>query len=109
MGDAKADLALIGRRAHGAEDLVVERDQPLRMGEQPLAVRPQRQATVMTFEQLGAEQFLEPLELLADRRLRYVEQRCCAGHAAGLDHRHEGAQQRGIDVAVHGLRILRLR
>jgi hypothetical protein len=79
------------------------------MGEQPLAIRPQRQATVMAFEQLGTEQFLEPLELLADRRLRQVEQRRGGGHAARLDHRHEGAQQRGVDVAVHGSSILCLR
>ena len=76
------------------------------MGQQPLAVGPQRQPPVVTLEQLGAEQFLQPLELLADRGLGQVEEGGCSGHAAGLDHRHEGAQQRGIDVAVHGARSL---
>jgi len=71
------------------------------MGEQPLAVRAQRQAPMMALEQLDAEQLLEPLELLADRGLRQVEERGGAGDAAGLDHGHEGAQQSRIDVAVH--------
>jgi hypothetical protein len=73
------------------------------MGQEPLAVRPQRQAPVVTLEQLGAEQVLKPLELLADRRLGQVEQRSGARHAAGLDHGDESAQQRGVDVAVHGM------
>jgi hypothetical protein len=71
------------------------------MGQKPLAVRLQRQAPVMALEQLCAEQLLEALELLADRGLGEVEERRGARHAAGLDHRHEGAQERGVDVAVH--------
>jgi hypothetical protein len=99
---AQAHLALVGGSAHGAEHLVVERDQPVGMGQKPLAVRLQRQAPVMALEQLGAEQLLQPLELLADRGLGQVEERRGSRHAAGLDHGHEGAQERSVDVAVHG-------
>ena len=102
MWDAETHLALVGRRAHGAPDLVVERDELVRMSQQPLAVRAQRQALVVTLEQLRSEQFLEPFDLLAHRRLGPVQQRRRRGHAAGLDHGHEGAQQRGVDVAMHG-------
>ena len=56
----------------------------------------------MPLEQLGAEHLLEPLDLLADGRLREVEQAGGARHAARLDDGNEGAQQGDIDVATHG-------
>ena len=56
----------------------------------------------MPLEQLGAEHLLEALDLLADGRLREVEQVGGARDAARLDDGNEGAQQGDIDVATHG-------
>ena len=56
----------------------------------------------MPLEQLGAEHLLQSFDLLADGRLREVEQAGGARHAARLDDGNEGTQQGDIDVAAHG-------
>jgi hypothetical protein len=103
MRHAEAHLAFVGRRTHGAPHLVVERDHALCVCHQPLTIGLEGKPLVMALEQLRTEHLLQALDLLADGRLREVEQPGGARHAARLDDGDEGAQQGDIDVAAHGL------
>ena len=102
MRHAEPHLSGIGGPAHGTPNLLVERDQPLSVADQPLAVGLEGEALVVALEQLGVEQLLQPLQLLADGRLRQVEDLRGSRHAARLDDGYEGAQQGDVDVASHG-------
>ena len=72
------------------------------MGDQALAVGLEHEPLVVALEQLRAEQLLQALELLADGRLREVQERGGARDAAPLHDGHEGAQEGDVDVAAHG-------
>ena len=76
-----------------------ERQQPPRIGQQPLAGFRRRHVLRRPIEQRPADIVLQPLDLLADGRLGAVDALPGAGEAAGVDHRDETAQQLQIEHA----------
>ena len=88
-------------RLHDLHGLIVERQNLVRVGNQPHAVGGHRFLTALLFEQCTPHLLFESLHLLGDRGLR-------ASHARGgrrkglvLRYRHESAQQIDIQIS-HG-------
>jgi hypothetical protein len=86
---------------HRRPDLVVDRQHPLGARQQPLAGRGQRHPLPVAHEQRCAQAVLQPLQLLAHRRLGQVQRHRRPGDAARLGDRHEAPQQRRVDVPRH--------
>jgi hypothetical protein len=90
---------------HGARhlgpDLVVEGEQALGLAEEPLARAREAQASPVAGEERMPELVFQPLDLLAYRGLREIEDVGGGGHARRLGHGHEGTQERGVEVAAH--------
>src|SRR5262249_35019405 len=72
-----------------------------RVGEEALALFGRRRLLAVPMQQWVAERVLEPLDLLAHRRLRAMHALAGAGEAAGVDHRHKAAEKLQIE---HGSR-----
>ena len=81
-------------RAQVGARFVVELEQLVRIGEQRLAMRRQLGPAEISLEELAADELFEPSELKADGGLRPVEALSDARHAAFLDQKNEGSQQR---------------
>lgn len=79
--------------------MIVEREQLLGVGNEPLARGCRREGPVRAVEKLRAEQLLQTLDLLADRGLRQIEQAGGLRDTAGLDDGDEGSEQTNVDVA----------
>ena len=93
VGHAEPHLALERRPPHVRQQLVGLAHQPLRLRQQPLASRGQHQPAADPLEQAAVEHLLQPLDLLAGRRLAHVERRRGRRDAAAVDHGEEGAQE----------------
>ncbi len=97
LGDAEPDRAFAVRLAQHVARLLGQREQTARVGQQPLAGLGRAHSLAVAMQQHLADVFLQPLDLLADGRLGAVDACAGPGEAAGLDHRHEAAQQLEIE------------
>ncbi len=95
--DAKRPARL---RPAQQQNLVIHRQDALRIAEHELALSSQAQARFC--EELGPHQVLQALYLRADRGLREVERVACLGEAPELGDGGERAQQldRNVDLVV---------
>ena len=96
LGDAEPDRAFAFVAQHVAR-LFGKREQPPRIGQQAFAGLGGADVLAVTVQQHLADILLQPLDLLADGRLRAVDALARAGKAAGLDHRDEAAQKLQIE------------
>jgi hypothetical protein len=69
--------------------------------QQALPGRGHAQASPFTFKQGGAEQLLQPLDLLADRALGQVKGIRRRRHAGAIRYGDKGPEQGEIEVASH--------
>jgi hypothetical protein len=53
-------------------------------------------------EERPSDDFLEPVDLLADGRLGASNPAPGRGQPAGIDDRDEGAEQRDVKILIHG-------
>ncbi len=74
-----------------------QRQQPPRIGQQPLAGLGRRHVLATAVQQRLADIVFQPLDLLADGGLGAVDAFAGAGEAAGIDHGHETAQQLQVE------------
>jgi hypothetical protein len=100
---AEAHRPLHRRRAEGAPDAVVQRQQFARLAEQPLAVDGRAHgAAAAPLQERLAEQPFEPLHLHGHGRLRAADEVRGAREAALLGDQHEGTEQVRIQSGGHG-------
>ena len=92
--------AFAARPRHHVAGFFGERQQPPRIGQQPLAGFGRRHVLAGAVEQRLADIVFQPLDLLADGGLGAVDALAGAGETAGIDHRDETAQQFQIE---HGI------
>jgi hypothetical protein len=74
-----------------------ERENPPRIGEQPLALLRCGDPLAVTMQQRSAEHFFQPPDLLAHGGLGAMNALAGAGEAAGIDDGNEAAQQVDIE------------
>ena len=100
LDDAETHRAGQARRRQAQTGGFLELQQATRVAEQHLPVIRQRDAARRAPEQgtLGLE--LQPLDLLAYRRLRQVEPLGGSMEAAAIDHGNEGSQQLEIQHEI---------
>jgi hypothetical protein len=102
LRDADLDGAAIAGPSHDIARLFRQRQQPPRIGQEPLAGFGRRHVLAVAVKQYLAEIVLQPPDLLAHGRLRAVDTLAGAGEAAGFDHRDEAPQQLQIEhVGLH--------
>ena len=99
LGDAEAHRALAPGARHHVARFFRERQQPPRIGQQPLAGFGRRHILAVAVQQRLADIVFQPLDLLADGRLRAVDAFAGAGEAAGIDDGNETAQELQIEHA----------
>src|SRR5207248_8524606 len=87
------------RPRHHIAGFLGERQQPPRIGQQPLAGLRRCHILARAVQKRLADIVLQPLDLLADGRLGAVDAFAGAGEAAGIDHRDETAEQLKIKHA----------
>ena len=90
---AKTDPPVGAVRAHPADRLGVEAENPAGITEQPFAGRTEVDAGGAAVKQLGLQPFFQPLHLHADGGLGPVQRRCRAGEGAMVRHRDKGLQE----------------
>ncbi|MCY1239365.1 hypothetical protein D9M72_521570 [compost metagenome] len=101
VGHGQPQLALQGFAAQVAKGLVAQREDAPRVPQQPQARLGGRHAGLAAGQQRLAGALLELADLLAHRRLRQVHARRRGREAAGVGHRHQGAQLFEVE-ALHG-------
>ena len=100
LGDAEPHRAFTAGTRHHVAGFLGQRQQPPRIGQQPLAGFGRGHVLAGAIEQGLADIVLQPLDLLAHGGLGAVDPLAGAGKAAGIDHRDETAQQFQIE---HGI------
>src|SRR5262245_56317626 len=73
--------------------LLLERKQPPRVGDEPLALFGRRRLLAVAVQERIAERVFQSLDLLAHGGLRAMDALACAGEAAGIDDRDEAAEE----------------
>ncbi len=92
-GEAHAQRLPVRPRSAERQDLIVHRQDALRISEHDLPLRGQAQSRSALGEQLGPDQLLQALHLRTDRGLRKIECATCLGEAAQFGDCHQGPQQ----------------
>ncbi|MCY1431689.1 hypothetical protein D9M71_476630 [compost metagenome] len=91
------------RLAQGVEHLPMQLEDAPRIAEQHLSLRRQPHLAAVALEQRALQHVvLQTLHLHAHCRLGAVHHFRCAGEAAVIGDRHEGAQQFGVDAGEVG-------
>ena len=98
VGRAEHDVAFDIGRGELRQQFVMETEDRARVAQDGLAFRGEKQPSAFVDEDRLAGQFLEPLQLQGDRRLRAAEPPRGLGDASGLDDRHQRAQHPNIQV-----------
>src|SRR5262249_26220531 len=93
LRQAEPNHAFAGRPRTHLLRFAGERQDARRVGQQPLALLGRRDAPAVAVEQRMPDRVLEPLDLLAHRRLRTMHALARAGESAGVDDRDKTAQQ----------------
>ena len=89
LRNAQAHDAVGHRPRHHVARLLLERENPPRVGEETLAFLGERRLLAVPLQQRATEFVFEPLDLLADRRLGAVHPLARPREPAGIDNRHE--------------------
>src|SRR5215813_3226660 len=92
LRNAEPDDALASWTRDNLTGLLLERENPPRIGKQPLALFGRLGLLSDPMQQRIAQTFLKPPDLLAHRRLRSVNAFTRVCESAGVDHRDETAQ-----------------
>ena len=101
IGQTEADLAGNLARRHFRPDVVIERDEPSALGEQPLARRGEPEAAPVTLEKSRPQHGFEPLDLLAHGTLRQIADIRCRRHVGMVRRGDEGADEVNVEIAGH--------
>src|ERR1700730_3821895 len=97
FGNAEPNRALIARPRQHVAGFFGQRQQPSCIGQQPFAGFGRRYVLAVAVQQRLPDIGLQPLDLLADGRLRAMNAFPGAGKTAGIHHRNKAAQQFEIE------------
>jgi hypothetical protein len=105
VGNRQRDAAIERGAGRGAQCLVVQIEQALRISQQGRARLRERHPLSGPQKHRLAKLLLEPLHLQAHRRLRSADPSRRTRKAAGLDDRHQGSHDRQIERLHAGLQF----